>query len=60
MQSNEAAATHDKAANAAKQTSTTGQLEAVSAHATAAEPAAVAAKELNLSSSTNLAALKLL
>lgn len=54
MQRNEAAATHAiGAANAAKQTSTTGQLEAVSAHATVA----VAAEELKLSSATTLAAL---
>lgn len=54
MQRNEAAATHAiGAANAAKQTSTTGQVEAVSAHATVA----VAAEELKLSSATTLAAL---
>ncbi len=54
MQRNEAAATHAiGAANTAKQTSTTGLLEAVSAHATVA----VAAKELKLSSATKLAAL---
>jgi hypothetical protein len=54
MQRNEAAATHAiSAANAAKQTSITSQLEAVSAHATVA----VAAEELKLSSATTLAAL---
>ncbi len=54
MQSNQAAATHAiGAANAAKQTSTPGQVEAVSAHATVA----VAAEELKLSSSTKIAAL---